>query len=281
MNTQDILDQARRELVTRHASVAQQQEQRWLWAFIGLASTLVIGIWFLPGATLGDRLHVVVQGVCAQQHFLYLGPLQMPLCARNTGIYAGFLATLLYIVALGRGRAGTLPPMTITVLLGLGIMAMAVDGTNSLLLDLGNYNIYPPHNLLRVVSGLLAGSSIAIFLLLMFNVALRANVRPRERVLQSWPEYVGMLLADAIVLGMIWLGPTWLYYPLAIGSVIGIIGVLFTTNVFVVGMMSGFEHRVLTLRNLARPGTIALSLTAIELGGLALLRTWLESAMPM
>ena len=41
------------------------------------------GVWFLPGSTLAARLHLVVQGVCAQAHFLYVGPLQMPLCARR------------------------------------------------------------------------------------------------------------------------------------------------------------------------------------------------------
>ncbi len=281
MNTQDILEQARQQVHERSITTAQRRERPWQWAFAGLALTLIGGVWFLPGSTLAARLHLVVQGVCAQAHFLYVGPLQMPLCARNTGIYAGFLGSLLYLLALGRGRAGRMPRLPLVIVLGLGVIAMAVDGTNSLLLDMGNHNLYTPHNILRLITGLLMGTSMAVFLLLLFNLSLRANVRTEQRVLGAWYEYAGALLADVLLFGLIWTGPPALYYPLAIFSVLGIVGVLFTTNVFVVAMVSGFENRLRRLPQLSRPATIALLLTAGELGLLAWLRSWLDMSMPM
>jgi uncharacterized membrane protein len=281
MNTQDILDRAHRQVQERRATTARRADRSWQWAFCGLALTLIGGVWFLPGGTLAARLHLVVQGVCAQAHFLFLGPLQLPLCARNTGIYAGFLGSLLYLIALGRGRAGRMPPWPLLTLLGFGVIAMAVDGTNSLLLDMGNHNLYPPNNILRLITGLLMGTGMAVFLLLLFNISLRANVRTEQRVLGGWIEYGGALLADALLFGLIWTGPSVLFYPLAIFSVLGIVGVLFMTNVFVVAMVSGFENRLRRLPQLARPATFALIMTACELGLLAWLRSWMESSMPM
>lgn len=288
MNTQEILDQAREEMLRRRsaqttarAARLQRQEQPWLWAFLGLATTLIIGIWFLPGNTLADRLHLTVQGVCAQAHYLFIGSLQMPLCARNTGIYAGFLGTMLYLVGLGRGRTARLPSPAISALLALGVMAMAVDGTNSLLLDMGNHNLYQPQNVLRLVTGLLMGTSMAVFLLLLFNVSLRADAQHDQRILRSWPEYMGALLADALVFALISFSPPILFYPLAIFSVLGIVGVLFTTNIFVVAMISGLENGMRRWGQMARPATIALVLTATEMGLLAWLRMWMEQSMPM
>ncbi len=280
MDTHDILEQARRDIAARQARAAHD-EQPWLWAFIGVAATLVIGVWFLPGGALIDRLTLVVHGVCAQAHYLSIGPGQLPLCARNTGIYAGFLATVAYLVALRRSKAGGLPPLPICALLLLGVVAMGVDGVNSLLLDMGGHNWYPPQNMLRVITGLLMGSSMAVFLPLILNLALRADVRPKQRMLGGWAEYVGLLLADALLFGLLWAGPSWLFYPLAIWSVVGISGVLFLSNIFIVSMVSGLEGRVRWLRDLSKPGTIALLLTAGELALLAGLRVAMEGSMRM
>lgn len=281
MDAQDILEQARREIQQRRAIGKQRREQPWLWAFLGLAATLVAGVWLLPGGTFADRLHLVVQGVCAQAHYLFVGPLRMPLCARNTGIYAGFLGSLLFLVALGRGKAGGLPPLSICLALVGGVAAMAIDGVNSLLLDMGNYHFYTPRNDLRLLTGLLMGTSMAVFLLLVFNISLRANLQRDQQILRSWPELVGALLANALVGMLIWFAPAPLFYPLALFSVIGIAGVLFLTNLFVVAMVSGFEGRLQRLREMARPATFALLMTAGELALLAWVRTVVDHSMPM
>lgn len=281
MDAQDILEQARREMQQRRARAEQQREQPWLWAFLGLAATLVVGVWLLPGGTLADRLHLVVQGVCAQAHYLFVGPLRMPLCARNTGIYAGFLGSLIFLFALGRGKAGRLPPLSICLALVAGVAAMAIDGVNSLLLDMGNYHFYTPRNDLRLLTGLLMGTSMAVFLLMVFNISLRANLRRDQPILRSWPELVGALLANALVGLAIWFAPAPLFYPLAVFSVIGIAGVLFLTNLFVVAMVSGFEGRLQRIREMARPATFALLMTAGELALLAWVRTLVEHSMPM
>lgn len=276
METNEILDRARRDIQARRAAAERQKEQPWLWAFLGLTLTLIVGVLLLPGNTVAERLGVAVQGVCSQAHYLFIDEARLPLCARNTGIYAGFLGSLLYLLVLGRGRAGKLPPWPITLLVAAGVVVMGVDGTNSLLLDIGGLHLYEPRNELRLASGLLMGTALAVFLLFMLNLSLRANVRTDQPILRNWPEYLGALAANALLWAIVWYAPGVLLYPVAIFSVLGIVGVLFVTNVFLVGMITGLEGRVLRLQQLARPATIALLLTTSELGLLGWLRTVVE-----
>jgi uncharacterized membrane protein len=280
--TPDILELARRDIARRRVQEAQRaagQQQPWLWIFLGLGLTLIGGVLFLPIGSLSDRLHLVVHGVCAQAHYITIESYIMPLCARNTGIYAGFLATLLYLLALGRARAAKLPPLSITIVLGLAIVAMGIDGFNSMLLDIGGYNVYPPENSLRVITGLGMGIAVGTFFVLMFNMSLRYDAHHDQRVLRSWRELLGMIIAAALLYGLLFSAPDWLFYPLAIFSVVGIVAVLFLANVFVLAMLSGLEGRVLWLRQLARPATIGLALTAGELALLAWLRVVLEQSL--
>src|SRR5207244_1913238 len=92
--------------------------------YLALLTILV----FLPGSSLLDRLRWLDSGICAQlpTHSFYPGGQELPLCARNTGIYLGFIVTLLTLYATGRGRAQRLPPWPIIVVLvsGVGILAI-------------------------------------------------------------------------------------------------------------------------------------------------------------
>ena len=278
-HTQEILERARREIAGRQPAAREgQSDQPWLWAFLALGLTLLLGVLLLPIRGLDYRLQMIVHGVCAQEHFLRLGALRMPLCARNTGIYAAVSGTLLFLGALGRTRAAGLPPVTVMLALMVGAVAMVIDGVNSLLLDIGGLNFYPPRNELRVITGLLMGSAIGVFLLLLFNLALRRGPREDLPVLRSWTEYIALLLLNAGIYMLVFFGPPMLFYPLALFSIAGIVGVLFVANLFVAGMVGGFESRVVSLRQLGRPATIALILTTAELALLASLRAWIEGS---
>jgi uncharacterized membrane protein len=280
--TPDVLELARRDLAQRRLREAQrsaERQQPWLWAFLGLSAALLGGVLFVPIGSLDHRLHLIVHGVCAQAHYLTIGSYTMPLCARNTGIYAGFLATVLYLLVLGRARAAKMPPLSITITLGLAVLIMGIDGFNSMLLDIGGFNVYTPQNSLRVITGLGMGIAIGTFFVLMFNLSLRYDAQHEQRVLRNWPELLGMVAAAMLLYGLLFSAPEWLFYPLAIFSVLGIVGVLFTGNLFVVAMLSGFEGRVLRLKQLARPATIGLALTVGELALLAWLRAMMEQSL--
>lgn len=51
-----------------------------------------------------------------------------------------------FLAGLGRGKAGTSPPLAIAVFLALGFIGMAIDGTNWLFLDRGGHNLFVAHD---------------------------------------------------------------------------------------------------------------------------------------
>ncbi len=282
-DTQKILDMARADVEGRRVARDDSRQQSWLWAFSGLVLTILLGIFFLPIRGIDYRLQMIVHGVCAQAHYLYLGDIPLPLCARNSGIYSGFLGSLLFLFGIGRGRAAKLPPLAISIVLVLGALSMVADGFNSLLLDVGGYNLYTPHNELRVVTGLLAGAAIGVFMVLIFNLALRKHPNAEQRILGKPIEFIALLLVNAVLYILLFAGPAFLYYPMALFSVFGIIGVLFIVNLFVVSMVKGLEGRVVSYRQLLQPATYAIVMTGAELILLSGLRIWVEgmAGMPM
>src|SRR5947207_2551700 len=121
----EILELARHEISARKMRMAAERTNRevpWRYAFFGLLGTLLLGLVAWPGAALNWKMYAVVHGVCAQIHNVNIGGLQLPLCARNTGIYSSFLVTSLYLLALGRRRAAKLPPWPITITLLLFVV---------------------------------------------------------------------------------------------------------------------------------------------------------------
>ena len=120
------------------------------------------------------KAHAALHGLCAQRpsHSLRLGDRTLPFDARMTGIYGGCLVAAGYLAARGRLRAFRLPPLPVLITLGLFVGAMAVDGFNSLFVDLGLWHPYPPDNRLRLASGLLTGTALAAILCFVLGTTL-------------------------------------------------------------------------------------------------------------
>ena len=274
----DVLARAQAAVRERHAAEARNAASRqrpWFWIAGVLVLSLILGVVLWPSGTLAGRLHTLVQGVCDQRHNVELGPTPLPLDARCTGIYAGFLVTLLYVVGLGRLRAGQLPPRPITLLAASAIALMAVDGFNSLLFETGGPHLYPPRNLLRLATGLGTGLAMVTLGLPLFVGALSADGGLKQRVFNSWAELAGAVVAAGVLFGMVALGPRWLFYPLAVFSVVGIVGALFMVNLAAVALFSGLRRRVRLALELARPAALSVALTAAELALLASARAGL------
>ncbi|MEI8167118.1 MAG: DUF2085 domain-containing protein [Chloroflexales bacterium] len=251
-------------------------EQPWRWMFIGLFGVLLAALVFWPGAPLDWKLYAVVHGVCAQQHNITLGGAQFPICARNSGIYMSFLLTLGYLYAIGRGRAGGLPPWHLNAALVAFVVIMGVDGFNSLAVDLGQPHLYPPDNLLRTLTGMGLGVAIGVMLHLVLNKTLRKDVDDHQPILKHWWELLGILGLNALVLVAIYGNLSFMYWPLAFTAFFGITGVLYLVSLLLTSLVMGYEGRVTRLRQLARPAAVAFIPTLLILGLMAWLRFWLE-----
>lgn len=278
--SEEILDMARSDMAARKAQSIAARTARdlpWRYAFAGLAGVLLIGLLAWPGMPLEWKMYAVVHGVCAQAHTVDMAGLRLPLCARNTGIYSGFLVTVLYLLALGRGRAAKLPPLPISILLVVFVVVMAIDGFNSMLVDLFLPHLYTPRNELRTLTGIGMGVGMAVLMFLIMNLSLRQNPDAEQRVLRGWIELGGALLLNLLVLAAMYGNAGFMFWPIAVSAWLGITGVLYAINLLLTALFMGYEGKVARVVQLARPATWALLFTLIELGALSSARFWLEA----
>ncbi len=276
-SSEEIIELARREIAARKERERSGRDIPWRFAFIGLLGAILAGMLFWPGTPLNWKMYAAVHGVCAQVHNVSLGSEQLPLCARNTGIYSGFLLTFIYLWLLGRERAAKLPPPAIVVALVALVVIMAVDGFNSLFVDLFLPHLYTPRNELRTLTGIGMGTAIAVAMLLILNLSLRRDPDMEQRVIGNWRELGGALLLGLLVHAAIYGNVAITYWPIAIVAWTGIVGILFAVNLLIVALAMNYEGRVVRVVELARPATVALVLTAIMLGVMSWGRFWLEA----
>ncbi|MBC8077416.1 MAG: DUF2085 domain-containing protein [Chloroflexales bacterium] len=283
----EVLELARRSIAERkveaqHAATLQgearfERERPWRAAFVGAMAVLLAALLFTPGPSVDQKMLMVARGICAQEHTVALGGLIFPICARNTGIYASASITFLFLLLVGRQRAGAIPPLPIALVLVAFVFIMAIDGFNSVFVDLGQTPLYQPQNWLRTLTGLGMGVTLGCTMLLILNSALRQDVRYEQPVLGSWRELGGILAIDFLALAALYGNAGWLYWPLALLAWGGILGVMYGVNLMLVAVFTGYEGKITRPAQLAKPAVIALGTTLLLVLGLAALRLWLES----
>lgn len=284
---QEILELAQRRIAERNEQQVDiavtldekrfGQERPWRMFFGGALIALLLALLFLPGASVDRKMYAVVHGVCAQQHNVQLGGLELPMCARNTGIYMSVTITMVFLWLRGRERAGKLPPLMIGLVLIAFVAIMAFDGFNSMFKDLNANYLYEPQNIVRTLTGIGMGIAMGTLVMFILNIALRRDIDDQMPILGSWWELGALLLICFLFLAAIYGNISWLYWPIAAVAWIGITGMLYAVNLLVVSIAMGYDNKINDLRQLARPGTIALFTTLLMLLGLAGLRFWLEA----
>lgn len=280
LTQQQIAQRKTQEQHEHDATQAQhfRRERPWRYAFLTGMGLFLLGLLFTPGLPLETKMYAVVHGICAQQHnIIFPSGVQFPICARNSGIYISFLLTLGTFWLMGRSRAGRIPPWSVSIALIGFVVLMAVDGFNSLLLDLGLRNLYLPDNRLRTLTGMGMGVSIAVLLHLILNLSLRRDVDDQQPVIKNWWELLGILGLNFVVLLAIYGNLEFMFWPLAFLAFFGIISVLYLVNLLLISLFMGYDGAVTHLRQLARPATIALLPTLILLAALSYARFWLEA----
>ena len=198
--------------------------------------------------------------------------MQLPLEARDFGMYGGFLATWGYIVAVGRGRAKNMPPWYLLFTMIIFVAIMGFDGINAFLYDLKFVpHLYTPMLELRLATGLLCGIAFGGIMVPVVNMTLwqQDDLRP---VIENWKELFILLGLMVILYVLNFSGWGLLFYPLAIitsGSTIILIALI--NMVFVISLARK-ECTAVTLRDALNPFAVGVALSIVELGGLSLLR---------
>jgi uncharacterized membrane protein len=250
--------------------------------FMAVAALAILLLYLLaPPHGLLDKADRAAYAVCHRipaRSFAFAGR-PLPLCARCSGTYLGAVAGLIALSACGRRRAAQLPPPTILAVLGVFLLAWAVDGLNSFLtLIPGLPYLYEPRNLLRLVTGTLEGLALAAVLLPLANRTLWANPDP-QRSVGSWRDLAWLLVAAAAVIALV--SSEWppLLYPFAILSELAILGLVGLLNTLFVLMLMHREGRVTRACDALLPLLLGVALAAVELTAIGVGRAALTARL--
>lgn len=162
--------------------------------------------WPSPIVTRLDALLVWLDGaVCSQApgHSFWLAGQQLPLCARDLGLFGAFLLVLPFVRGAGQLRW----------LWGLG--PLIIDGANSFVFDELGWAWYTPANGWRLATGIMAGISLAIVLAPAVRRTAGHLATPRR--IPSVPSLPLALFAAAVA---------WLAGPYPAVALLGTAGIL-------------------------------------------------------
>ncbi len=224
------------------------------------------------------KAHAALHGLCAQRpsHSLFLGGEALPFDARMTGIYGGFLVATAYLAARRRFRSFRMPPRGVLVTLGLYVVAMAIDGGNALLVDLGLPHPYAPDNRLRLATGLLTGTALAVVLCFLLATTLWREGRWEQAPVNGVGELGLVTLLQLPFALVVVTEAGWLHRPVAVILLVAATAVVGALMLVVAVLVRGTDRRYGTLREVQGVAAVGLLLGIAAMGGMAAGRFWLE-----
>lgn len=227
------------------------------------------------------KAHAILHGICGQtpSHTVSLGGMELPLDNRCVGIFAGLFVTFLILIALGRSRAAALPTPGAGVLL-LGFLgAMAFDGLNSLMTDLGRWDLYSPSNDFRLVTGWMAGVGLGTVLAMVAGMTLWQQPRTSMRILPGWWWPLVLLLPCLPAWLLLESGSRFVYYPASLLLIAAAITAIATLTLCSIVMLRNRDNAYIRFAQLAplavSSGLIATAILLAMSGG----RFWLERTL--
>lgn len=201
--------------------------------------------------------------VCHQisSRTIFIDGLKMPVDARMTGMFVGFLAALILLIVL-YSKSTQLPSKGIFIIGIFACTLLALDGLTSYLA------IRETTNTIRLLTGLFTGSFLALILYPTFNDS--KGYTNNQRVLGSPRHQLFLLLTLTIAFLLI-------INPFAVLKYV-------LPTVIITGILSSFILLNLTIANLFKPtkrhsAIISLSLTAIELSITYKLHSFVNNAL--
>jgi uncharacterized membrane protein len=251
-----------------------------------VAAVLVFIGWFVstPAGLLG-KADSIAYAVCHRisERSFHIGNIQLPLCARCSGMYLGAVVGLVFQSVIGWKR-GRIPPWSVLAVLVVFFAAFAVDGANSYLYLLKQLrpgilpwlpNIYIPNNTLRLFTGSGMGLDMVILLFPAFNQSIWSDCDEKKRALPGWKMF-GLLVGIQVVLDLLVLTQSPLVlYPLAIIGVLGVLLLLTMIYTLVYVMILGQDNKFTKMRQLWLPLLAGFTIAMIQTTAIDMLRFWL------
>jgi uncharacterized membrane protein len=183
-----------------------------------LAAMLSVGIFLCVPLPFEHKAHAFMHGLCAQRpsHSFHIAGHLLPFDARMTGIYAAYLTTILLLIALGRHRAPGLPAFRSGVVLFAYVLAMAIDGFNSLFDDLQRPALYHPNNWIRFGTGWATGVSIGVIMTMLLGMTLWTRPDAKSRVTSTIRLPLFLMALSLPFAALLTFDSRWIYYPVTL-----------------------------------------------------------------
>ncbi|MFQ6102400.1 MAG: DUF2085 domain-containing protein [Anaerolineae bacterium] len=244
----------------------------WLVVVLALAALLAFVV-ATPDGFL-NKTDMVAYAVChrIEAHSFVIVGHQLPLCARCTGTFLGALTGFFgQAVVLRRRRDAEFPPVPIIVILASFMLLWAADGLNSYLALLNGPHLYEPRNWLRLTTGALNGLAMSALVYPIFNFTLWR--RPASTRTIRNPRDLGvLLLLEACLVGLVLTRWSFLLYPLALLSALGVLTLLTAVNSMLVVVIVRRENVVDTWREATIPLLAGFTVSLIQVSVIDVVR---------
>jgi hypothetical protein len=198
-----------------------------------------------------------------------------------TGIYLGAATTLLWLASARRLQWTRPPTRGVMVILGLFAWALGTDGINALLTDLGFAHPYTPGNDLRLVTGILGGTTLGVAIGWLLASALRPQSPGWRRIIAEPWELIPPI-AFAGILGLLAKsGLPSLYAPFAVGLLLAALLVVSALSMALIALLWDRGWSSLPLRERAPLAATSVVVASLAIGALSGLRIVLERALDL
>jgi hypothetical protein len=193
--------------------------------------------------------------------------MQLPLCARDTGMFTGALLGSVSFAVVQRKRAALFPGRPYLFVLAAFFLLWAFDGFNSYMMLLqGNVFLYMPQNWLRLTTGALMGVTLSAFVTPLFNSAVwQPNLVSSEPSVTSWRDVARLVaIAVGIIAVVLW-QPDFLLGPIALYSTLGVLLLLVVVNALLIILLMKREGKIERWSQLALPLAAGVFFTITEI----------------
>ncbi len=218
-------------------------------------------------------MHWLGFGLCHQlaDRSFIAGGVQLPVCARDTGIYIGFVASLLLIALLDRGKhSSRMPPAWILGVGAAAVIAMAWDGATSYL------GLRETTNLIRLATGLGVGFALPLIVVPVVNAELWEHPGGGGVLGSAWQAVLWLASMPIAFAVLVW-GAPLLGAGYAVLTAACIVLTFTTVNLIVVSLVPRLSRAAQGLRDAWPALVVAFAVTAVELTVAASLRLVLLS----
>lgn len=230
--------------------------------FIGIPATIISLFIALTPPGLWEKARLIGYALCHQlpERSFFIHEHQSPLCARCTGMYLGFLISLVFLIIRRRTHSARMPTTAmISVLIGF-ITIMGIDGINSTVSIIpGAPQLYHTTNVHRLVTGTLFGIAMCLLFFPVFSTAIWRQPSG-DRSVKNWRELIALMLVAFAIDAVVLTQADWLFYPITILSIAGPLLLLGFMGAIIVLTMRNLANSVDRWRQLALPMFAGVSL---------------------